>query len=233
MTTELLALDGEPLAGRLQQLKAAAARAERESHRPPVRRRPQWRDPSDVERESVRVYAAVGPLIDRYPRDPGVLVTLLLNHVVLAAGEAMFIDAGIIHAYTSGFGVEVMASSDNVLRAGLTPKHVDIPELLAITNFTPVPPPLWAPRPLADSKGYVFSPPVEEFELALVTPRGEPVADQTEGPRIALCLDGAIEAETAADRQQLRRGEAVFVPAAEGPVTVSGRGRAAIARPPG
>ena len=65
------------------------------------------------------------------------LVTLLLNHVVLAAGEAMFLDAGVIHAYTSGFGVEVMASSDNVVRAGLTPKHVDVAELLSITNFTP------------------------------------------------------------------------------------------------
>ena len=97
-----------------------------------------------MERESLRVFAQTPPLVDRYPDDAGVLVTLLLNHVVLAAGEAMFIDAGVIHAYTSGFGVEIMAASDNVLRAGLTPKHVDIPELLEITNFTPIPPPLWA-----------------------------------------------------------------------------------------
>ena len=80
-------------------------------------------------------------------------MTLLLNHVVLAAGEAMFIDAGVIHAYTSGFGVEIMAASDNVLRAGLTPKHVDIPELLEITNFTPIPPPLWAGTALRDADG--------------------------------------------------------------------------------
>lgn len=87
-------MSGEELADRLQQLKGAAARAERESHRPPARRRRPFLDPSDVERESIRVYAALPPLIDRYPADPGVLVTLLLNHVVLAAGEAMFIDAG-------------------------------------------------------------------------------------------------------------------------------------------
>ena len=64
----------------------------------------------------------------------------------------MFLDAGVIHAYTSGFGVEVMASSDNVVRAGLTPKYVDVPELLAITNFTPIPPPLWGPSEARDGR---------------------------------------------------------------------------------
>ena len=113
-------------------------------------------EPSSLERESLRVFAQTPPLVDRYPDDAGVLVTLLLNHVVLAAGEAMFIDAGVIHAYTSGFGVEIMAASDNVLRAGLTPKHVDIPELLEITNFTPIPPPLWVGSPAADAEGIVL-----------------------------------------------------------------------------
>lgn len=89
------------------------------------------------------MFAQTTQLVDRYPEDPGVLVTLLLNYVVLAAGHAVSIAAGVIHAYTSGFGVEIMAASDNFLRAGLMHKHVDIPVLLEITTFTPIPPPLW------------------------------------------------------------------------------------------
>lgn len=232
VTSEMLGMTGPELAERLQELKAAAARAERESHKPPVRRRRPFQDPSDVERESIRVYAALPPLIDRYPDDPGVLVTLLLNHVVLAAGEAMYIDAGIIHAYTSGFGVEIMASSDNVLRAGLTPKHVDIPELLSITNFTPTPPPLWGTDRLGDVDGCVLRPPVEEFELILGTPRGERIVGIESAPQTVLCLDGSIQVQTESGIEQLRRGEAVFVPAAHGAVTLGGRGRAALARPP-
>ncbi len=147
VVTEMLGTKGELLRHRLRELRAAASTAELRSHSSYAGRRAGTADdPTLVERESVRVYAATAQLVDRYPDDAGVLVTLLLNHVVLAAGEAMFIDAGVIHAYTSGFGVEIMAASDNVLRAGLTPKHVDIPELLEVTNFTPMPPPQWAAR---------------------------------------------------------------------------------------
>ena len=138
VVTEMLAVGGPVLEQRLQELRTAAAEAEARSHRPQTRVRPPASDPSSVERESLRIFAQTIQLVDRYPVDPGVLVTLLLNHVVLAAGEAMFIDSGVIHAYTSGFGVEIMASSDNVVRAGLTPKYVDVPEMLEITDFTPM-----------------------------------------------------------------------------------------------
>ena len=121
------------------------------------------------------------------------LVTLLLNHVVLAAGEAMFIDAGVIHAYTSGFGVEIMAASDNVLRAGLTPKHVDIPELLEITNFTPIPPPLWAGTPAARTPTASSSPRRSRSSSCVVgsIDGQEPVTDDVR-PMIVLCLEGEI-----------------------------------------
>ena len=232
VTDELLSMGGPGLAARLEELKEAARRAEGESHRPPIRRRPDRRDPSHVDRESLRLYAALPQLVDRYPEDPGVLVTLLLNHVVLAAGEAMYIDAGIIHAYTSGFGLEVMASSDNVLRAGLTPKHVDIPELLSIANFRPTPPPLWGADRLPSSDSTVLRPPVEEFELVVATPRGE-VHDLCHiGPQIALCLDGHISVRAGGEETGLQRGEALFVSAAEGPASVTGRGRVAVARAP-
>jgi mannose-6-phosphate isomerase len=232
VTTRLLSMGGPELHEKLQALRTAAQDAEERSHRPRARRRPPEVEPSSVERESVRVFAQTTALVDRYPDDPGVLVTLLLNHVVLAAGDAMFIDAGVIHAYTSGFGVEIMAASDNVLRAGLTPKHVDIPELLEITNFTPIPPPLWAGSPLSDAHGTVLSPPVEEFELVVATIEGhEPMADDTR-PMIVLCLDGDITVSAADGELSLSRGQAVFVEEADGVAKLSGTGKVALGRTP-
>jgi len=145
VVTRWLALPPAATRVRLKELREAAIGAEARAHRAARLHRPEPVDAAHVSRESVRVYAATVPLIDRYPDDPGVLVTLLLNHLVLAPGEAMFVDAGIVHAYTSGFGVEIMATSDNVLRAGLTPKHVDIPELLEVADFRPIPPPRQRP----------------------------------------------------------------------------------------
>ncbi len=88
-----------------------------------------------------REMATVSLLADEHPGDPGIVVSLLLNHVTLAAGEALFLPAGNIHAYLSGLGIELMTASDNVLRGGLTPKHVDVPELLSVLDFTPGPVP--------------------------------------------------------------------------------------------
>ena len=81
-------------------------------------------------------------LSERYPGDAGVLAALLLNRVVLQPGEALFLPAGNLHAYLSGAGVELMANSDNVLRGGLTSKHVDVAELLRVLDFTPRTPPV-------------------------------------------------------------------------------------------
>ncbi|GAB3793855.1 mannose-6-phosphate isomerase, class I [Nocardioides ungokensis] len=212
VVTELLATPEPLLSHRLGQLRVAAVAAEQHLHTTTAGRRDRSPDPSAVERESIRVYAALPTLIDRYPHDAGVLVTLLLNHVVLAAGEAMFIDAGVIHAYTSGFGVEVMASSDNVLRAGLTPKHVDVPELLEITNFTPIPPPLWLPsasgRGTSDEDAARFQPPVAEFELYVGRP--EHVGPMA-GPRAVLVLEGTVDVTTAGRCEPLHAGEVLFV----------------------
>ncbi|MDO9377299.1 MAG: mannose-6-phosphate isomerase, class I [Nocardioidaceae bacterium] len=228
--TWILAMHGPDLAGRMQEVQVAAAMAESTSHRPTPRLRPATVAADEVQRESIRVYAALGPLIDQYPDDPGVLVTLLLNHVVLAPGEAMFIDAGVVHAYTSGFGVEIMASSDNVLRAGLTPKHVDVEELLEITAFTPVPPPTLAPA--VDEDGTrVFRPPVDEFELAVHEVGPHPLT-LPQAPQIAVCLVGSVDLVTADGKAQLHRGDAVFVDGTEVGVEVRGTGRLAIGRTP-
>ncbi len=97
-------------------------------------------------------------LAGHYPGDAGVLVSVLLNQVRLAAGEVLYLPAGNVHAYLSGTGVELMASSDNVLRGGLTPKHVDVPELLDVLDFRELPPPLLPPLPSSDPDERVFSP---------------------------------------------------------------------------
>ncbi|HET6652621.1 MAG TPA: mannose-6-phosphate isomerase, class I [Nocardioides sp.] len=230
VVTEMLDTKGELLRHRLRELRAAASTAELRSHSSFAGRRVGTADdPTMVERESVRVYAATAQLVERYPEDAGVFVTLLLNHVVLAAGEAMFIDAGVIHAYTSGFGVEVMAASDNVLRAGLTPKHVDIPELLEVTNFTPMPPPQWASSSGVPGE-VTFTPPVEEFELAVVEVHDEVRLESA--PQVVLCLDGQVKVSTGDGTEDLPTGTAVYVGGGEGDSSVSGRGRVAIGRTP-
>jgi mannose-6-phosphate isomerase len=89
---------------------------------------------ADAEGES---WATVRRLAEHFPGDPGIAISLLLNTVVLRRGEALYLPAGNIHAYLSGLGIELMGPSDNVLRCGLTPKHVDVPELLSVVDFMP------------------------------------------------------------------------------------------------
>lgn len=228
VVTDLLHLPAEVMTDRLRALAEAARAAEDAAHRrrPPTSRRALER--TSVEREAVRVFAQSAALAERYPSDPGVLVTLLLNHVVLRPGEAMFLDAGIIHAYTSGFGVEIMASSDNVVRAGLTPKHRDVGELLAIADFRPVPPP--AIEPASEGPAASFAPPVAEFELHVVSPPADDLP--TSGPRVVLGLEGSTRLVGADGETDVGRGDAVFVPHESGPVRLEGRGRVAVGAVP-
>ncbi|WP_277209707.1 mannose-6-phosphate isomerase, class I [Isoptericola croceus] len=173
---------------------------------------------------SARADATVLQLAAEHPGDPGAVASLLLNRVSLEPGEAMFIPAGEVHAYLSGLGVEIMAASDNVLRAGLTTKHVDADALVECAAFAPRPP----ARPdtvVAGSESLVTSyrAPVSEFALmtADVHP-AEPVALAPDGPRIVLVLDGSVRLLTATGEVDLRRGESCLVPDAAGPVTADG-----------
>jgi mannose-6-phosphate isomerase len=181
----------------------------------------------EFERE-VRTLLDLG---ERYPGDGGVLAALLLNRVVLAEGECLFQPAGSPHAYLSGCGVELMANSDNVLRAGLTPKHVDVPELLRILDFRCGPPPVV--RPQADGPRQIFTAPSEHFRLVRLDlgPDDGPVELGIDGPRIVLVVRG--DAELASDSGgrsvALAQGRAAWVPAADGAVHVrAGRGRALV-----
>lgn len=126
-------------------------------------------------------YTPYATLVHHFPGDPGVIAAMLLNHVRLQPGEAMFLGAGVPHAYIDGLGVELLANSDNVLRAGLTPKHVDVPELLKIARFEPGDPNLLRPEGDAEE---VYETPIDEFRLSrfLLAPGGAPGCSRP-GPR--------------------------------------------------
>ncbi|MFJ8162881.1 mannose-6-phosphate isomerase, class I [Streptomyces sp. NPDC096136] len=168
-------------------------------------------------------YAPYAGLVHDYPGDPGVIAAMLLNHVRLQPGEAMFLGAGIPHAYLDGLGVELMANSDNVLRCGLTPKHVDVPELLKVVVFEPSAPGVL--RPEADGEE-VYETPIDEFRLSrfALAPGGAAQALPDTTPQILLCTAGQCTARSARTGElALVPGESVFVPAGE-TVELSGNG---------
>ncbi|NNU28134.1 mannose-6-phosphate isomerase, class I [Isoptericola sediminis] len=178
---------------------------------------------------SERADATVVALSAEHPGDPGVIASLLLNRVTLDPGEALYLPPGEVHAYLSGVAVEVMASSDNVLRAGLTSKHVDVEALLECASFAPRRP-ATPEITTSGSRGQVvtYRAPVPEFALttADVDP-SEAVDLPTSGPRIVLCLDGSVELTaggSGAEPLRLSHGASVFVPHDAGTLSVTGAG---------
>ncbi|MDG9719046.1 mannose-6-phosphate isomerase, class I [Streptomyces sp. DH24] len=157
-------------------------------------------------------HAPYAGIAHHYPGDPGVIAAMLLNHVRLQPGEALFLGAGIPHAYLNGLGVEIMANSDNVLRCGLTPKHVDVPELLRVVRFEAADPGVL--RPEASPEGEeVYETPIDEFRLSrYVLPEGGVARDVTLGtPQILLCTAGSVRT----GEHDLTPGQSVFVAAGE------------------
>lgn len=186
---------------------------------------------------SPRIDRFVTLLAEHHPGDPGVVAALLLNPVTLQPGEAMFVPAGALHAYIRGMGIEIMAASDNVLRAGLTPKKVDAEEVLQCVSVTAAPPLRVAPE-RQNSTSIAYYAPVDDFELAVTElddPVGVDVAPHPvpgSGPRIVLGLSGETTLLTASGSHVLPPGRAVFVPAAEGLLHARGAGRFAQASVP-
>ena len=156
-------------------------------------------------------------LSERHPDDAGVLAALLLNRITLAPGEALYLPAGNLHAYLNGAGIELMANSDNVLRGGLTPKHVDVPELLRVLDFAAPPPPTRCPVPEPGADGWRrYDVPVEEFLLRRADTGGRDKLDVPgTGARILLCTSGEAAVEVQGSTVELPRGAAVFLAAAD------------------
>lgn len=175
-------------------------------------------------------FALVERLAAGYPGDPGILIALMLNHVTLERGAALWLPAGNIHAYLRGTGVELMGPSDNVLRGGLTPKHIDRAELQAVLDVTPGPPPTLPPVPVAQNvvsyrPASLPSGAGVGFELLLVT--GDAAFD-TASAAIMLDIEGDFELVADDAARTLRTGEIVFAPQA-GRLHVRGSGRLFVA----
>ncbi len=166
---------------------------------------------------------------ERYPGDAGVLAALLLNRIILAPGEAIFVPAGNLHTYLRGLAVEVMANSDNVLRGGLTPKHVDVPELLRVLDFEPTAGERLRPHVRPEGFGMVYETPAEEFAVALLALDGEYLGHEVdascshEGPQILLCTEGSTTVHGKSGSLTLRRGMAAWVAADDGPIRLVAR----------
>ncbi len=167
----------------------------------------------------------IARLADLHPGDGGALAPLFLRHFRLAPGEAIFLPPGELHTYLGGFGVEVMASSDNVLRGGLTAKHVDGDELLRILRFEPGSGRALCPEPDATGAA-VYRTPAEEFELSTLrigAGRGFE-SDGERGVELLLCTQGTAVVAAGGDRVDLRPGWSCLVPAAAGAYSIAGEG---------
>ena len=168
-------------------------------------------------------YDAVGRVAQDHPGDIGLVCSLLMNHAVVEPGQALFMGAGGIHAYIRGTGVELMANSDNVIRAGLTPKHIDVPELVRVLD-PEVAVPILTARQVGDG--------VEEFETAVpefrlrrlnVGPETSLLTVPGNGlPRILLCVEGTAMAASGDQALELRRGRSCYLPATDAAVTLTG-----------
>ena len=169
--------------------------------------------------EFINTYRWAAALAEAYPGDPGVVISLLCNHLKLAPGEAVFLPAGNLHAYLRGAGVEVMASSDNVLRGGLTRKHVDLAALIEVLDFTDGRIPVL--HPVLGPGGLRYPVPVEDFDLTRVQLDDRTGSLGTAGPQVLLCTEGRAVLGAGEGEVVLDRGQSAFVPAGQ-PVTARG-----------
>ncbi|EJO47394.1 MULTISPECIES: mannose-6-phosphate isomerase [Enterobacter cloacae complex] len=162
-----------------------------------------------------------------YPDDSGLFSPLLLNVVKLNPGEAMFLFAETPHAYLQGVALEVMANSDNVLRAGLTPKYIDIPELVANVKFVAKPAAELLTQPVKNGAELDFPIPVEDFAFSLHDLSQTETTIAQESAAILFCVEGEATLHKGEQHLVLKPGESAFVAANESPVSVSGTGRLA------
>ena len=176
-------------------------------------------------RQDDETFALITSLAAQYPGDVGLFSPLLLNVVTLKPGQAMYLDACTPHAYVRGTGLEIMANSDNVLRAGLTPKYIDVAELLDCTRCLPKPDDQILLAPHLEGAVQHFEVPVPDFTFS-VYPAGEH-ALTTASAEILFAIDGTVTLQQGEQSLRLEKGQSAFVPAATGSYHLLAEGRVA------
>ncbi|WP_404836839.1 mannose-6-phosphate isomerase, class I [Aeromonas media] len=178
-----------------------------------------------AQHQDEETFALITSLAAQYPGDVGLFSPLLLNVVTLQPGQAMYLDACTPHAYVRGTGLEIMANSDNVLRAGLTPKYIDVAELLDCTRCLPKPDDQILLAPHLDGAVQHFEVPVPDFTFS-VYPAGEHVLT-TASAEILFAIDGTVTLQQGEQSLRLEKGQSAFVPAATGSYQLLAEGRVA------
>lgn len=178
-----------------------------------------------AQHQDEETFALITSLAAQYPGDVGLLSPLLLNVVTLQPGQAMYLDACTPHAYVRGTGLEIMANSDNVLRAGLTPKYIDVAELLDCTRCLPKPDDQILLAPHLDGAVQHFEVPVPDFTFS-VYPAGEH-ALTTASAEILFAIDGTVTLQQGEQSLRLEKGQSAFVPVATGHYRLLAEGRVA------
>jgi mannose-6-phosphate isomerase len=178
-----------------------------------------------IERASAEPFATVARIADLYPGDRGIVLALLLRPVHLSPGQAIFVPAGMPHTYLHGVAVEAQASSDNTLRAGLTPKHVDVAEVLQVLIYEPAPDLGITPIPTSMGEEYAVTG-VAEFRLFRLGLMPKPSALPGGSPRIVLITEGPARLTVDGGSTLLPKGASAFVPAESERVALSGEGTA-------
>lgn len=159
-----------------------------------------------------------------YPGDAGVLASMLLNRISLKPGEGIYLSAGNLHAYLHGMGFEVMANSDNVLRGGLTPKHVDVPELLRVLDFAPTEESALRPAVVREGIELCYETPAPEFAVSVLHLEAGELGHQIDaparhdGPQVLLCTEGSVHVHAKTGVLTLDRGASAWVAADDGPI---------------
>ncbi|MEZ8851020.1 mannose-6-phosphate isomerase, class I [Vibrio cyclitrophicus] len=162
-----------------------------------------------------------------YPDDNGLLAPLFLNIVELKPGEAMFLHAETPHAYVQGTALEIMASSDNVLRAGLTPKHIDVEELVVNTLFEPISTDALLLSPLKKEGTSHFPVPVDDFKFDVVEVIGFEKKSYVRSAEIVFCLEGVVDIISGSKVITLKAGDSIFVPYSAAEYKYKGKGQIA------
>ena len=162
-----------------------------------------------------------------YPGDAGVFSPMILNLIDMVPGEAIYLDAGTPHAYLEGTGMEIMANSDNVLRGGLTSKHMDVAELMATMNFDVTDVEDFMVRPQQQGDQFDFPVPVPDFAFGIIPVETEAAVNASGSVEIIFCIEGNITIEVNGDNQLLSPGKACLITATDQQLRFKGKGRLA------